>query len=304
MCLWGCARHATWSAALDADVLGRHPGVQLDAGHVVERLLRDGDAWRLECSTRDGPRVLRARRVLLAAGTLASTRLALAALASPPRELCMLSNPMAAFLLLLPGALGEPRGRAFGLAQLTFAVEDARLPRAFGNLFSTAGLPLSEFLEHAPVSRAAALPLFRRLLPAMVVANLFLPGEWSSHRVALDGAGVLRVRAGFAEGIDGALAGLRGLLSLSLRRLGAWMPPGSFVAGLPGADIHYAATLPIRAQPAAAHECDVDGQVAGLPGVYAVDGASLPMLPAKAHTLSLMANADRIARGLAGRGTY
>jgi hypothetical protein len=42
----------------------------------------------------------------------------------------------------------------------------------------------------------------------------------------------------------------------------------------------------------------MDGQIAGLPGIYAVDGASLPLLPAKAHTLTVMANADRIARGL------
>jgi len=32
--------------------------------------------------------------------------------------------------------------------------------------------------------------------------------------------------------------------------------------------------------------------------LYIVDGASLPKLPAKAHTLPIMANADRIARAI------
>jgi choline dehydrogenase-like flavoprotein len=35
-----------------------------------------------------------------------------------------------------------------------------------------------------------------------------------------------------------------------------------------------------------------------LPGVHVVDGAVLPVLPAKAHTLTIMANADRIASAL------
>ena len=34
-------------------------------------------------------------------------------------------------------------------------------------------------------------------------------------------------------------------------------------------------------------------------GLYVVDGAALTRLPAKAHTLTIMANADRIARKLA-----
>jgi hypothetical protein len=38
---------------------------------------------------------------------------------------------------------------------------------------------------------------------------------------------------------------------------------------------------------------------AAAPGLYVVDGAALTRLPAKAHTLTIMANADRIARKLA-----
>lgn len=75
------------------------------------------------------------------------------------------------------------------------------------------------------------------------------------------------------------------------------MLPGSFVAGAPGADLHYAGTLPMRTHPMA-HECHSTGEIAGLPGVYAIDGASLTLLPAKPHTLTIMANADRIASGL------
>ncbi|WP_413776385.1 hypothetical protein [Rhodopseudomonas sp. P2A-2r] len=48
-------------------------------------------------------------------------------------------------------------------------------------------------------------------------------------------------------------------------------------------------------------QSDAFGEIAGMPGVFSIDGASLPSLPAKSHTLTIMANADRIARHLAGR---
>ena len=41
------------------------------------------------------------------------------------------------------------------------------------------------------------------------------------------------------------------------------------------------------------------GELHGLMGVHVVDGACLPSLTEKSHTLTIMANADRIARRIA-----
>jgi choline dehydrogenase-like flavoprotein len=70
--------------------------------------------------------------------------------------------------------------------------------------------------------------------------------------------------------------------------------------GKPGSDIHYAGTLPMRQSPGLG-ETDQYGEVQGLENVHVVDGASLSLLPEKSHTLTIMANADRIARTLATR---
>jgi choline dehydrogenase-like flavoprotein len=302
MCLWGCTRRATWSAAMDADALRRHPHAVLDTGVLVTRLERVESHWNIECTVAGcGPRIYQARRVLLAAGTIASTALVLRALPSPPDKLALLSNPTAAFLLLLPSALGSGRGRAFGLAQLSFTVQgQTQRDTAFGNLFSTAGLPVSEFLPHLPLSRRAGLVLLRQILPAAIVGNVFMPGHLSRHWMRLQPDGVVRIEGGEAPELDGAMGSVREQLSPRLRKLGAFMLPRSFRRAGPGADLHYAGTLPMRDRPQA-HECFTDGQVAGLPGLYAIDGACLPTLPAKAHTLTIMANAFRIARGLLAR---
>ena len=300
LCLWGCPTGATWSAAFDLPQLRARPGVVWDPGWSAQRLDRNArGGWDVQVCAEDGVhRTLHAQYVLLAAGTLASTRLALAALQDPPARVRLLSNPMAAFLLCLPRFLGQAREPAFGLAQLSLRLDVlGSAGPAWAHTFSTAGLPVSELLPYLPLTRRAGLPLLRALLPATLFGNAFFPGEFSAHHVELQHDGALKISGGESTELAPAREQVRRTLVQAYRRAGAWMLPGSFIPGAWGADLHYAATLPIRDRPAA-HECHASGQIAGLPGVYAVDGASLPTLPAKAHTLTIMANADRIARGI------
>ncbi|MGV8941730.1 MAG: hypothetical protein ACOH1P_09390 [Lysobacter sp.] len=266
---------------------------------LVKKLRRDGDSWLVYGGVGVQEVCYRAKTVLLAAGTVASTRLALDAMSSPPENIRLLSNPMAAFLLALPRQLGRDHSPAFGLAQLSYILEKvAGDEPAFGNLFSTSGLPVSEFLPYLPISRRAGLPLLRGLLPAIMVGNAFLPGSLSKHFASLTDSGELMIRTEVNDELTKTYQVVRERLRRGFRRMGAWMLPGSFIPGAPGADLHYAGTLPINRAPRP-HECHLNGQISGLPGVYAIDGASLPVLPAKAHTLTIVANADRIARMLA-----
>lgn len=301
MCLWGCRRHATWSASHDLNRLRRMPNARVEEGVVAIELRREAEGWMVRGRSDGEERLYRAEKVLLAAGTVASTRLALDALESPPESVRLLSNPMAAFMVVQPRMFGKVHQPSFGLAQLSYVLERVSEGQsAFGNLFSTSGLPVSEFLKYLPITRRAGLPLLRTLLPMGVVGNIFLPGSLSAHRAVLNGDRSMTIQAGASADLPDVYRSAEKRLRRGFRKLGAWMLPGSFVAGQPGADIHYAGTLSIRDEPAA-HECKVSGEIAGLPGVYAIDGASLPMLPAKAHTLTIVANADRIARGLLER---
>ncbi|MFO1248260.1 MAG: GMC oxidoreductase [Alphaproteobacteria bacterium] len=72
--------------------------------------------------------------------------------------------------------------------------------------------------------------------------------------------------------------------------------PGSRRA-MPGTDAHFAGTLPMGGT--GANGTSVLGEIASYPGLHVVDGSVLPSLPAKHATLTIMANADRIATALA-----
>ena len=207
--------------------------------------------------------------------------------------------PMAAFVLWLPRFLGTDARPGTGTAQLAFTLDGDGSQETCGYTFSTHGLPVSEFVRHAPLSVAASAALFRALLPSCIVANCFLPSRLVRSRLELRDD-VVRVIGEQAPELDGHADGVRRRLAAAFRRAGAWMLPGSFTQGAMGADIHYACTMPMRAAPDPG-QTDVDGALAGLPGVYAVDGAALPILPAKSHTLGVMVNAHRIGTRLARR---
>jgi ferredoxin len=294
-CLWGCHRHAIWSAAFDLDALRRFENFEYRGNVFVAGLERAGGG-RLRCRDDRGHEIVETRRIMLACGTLGSTALVLRTLGRP-LELPLLSTPVAAFGLVVPASLGRaPDETVFGLSQLTLVHRDSLSGDAVsGNLFEAEPVPVTDFARHIDLLRPVARRVVRTLRPAMLVGNAYLPSQYGRHTVALDLDGRLVVRGAFDQALPNRLQKFQRAVVRAMRLCGAFVLPGSFKIGDPGTDVHYAGTMPMSDHPSRG-QTDVLGEVAGLPGVHVVDGACLPSLPAKAHTLTVMANADRIGR--------
>ena len=294
-CLWGCHNQALYSSDQEISKLKLYPGFFHVSGVLVDDISKQSDIWTI--SSTQSAKKFSAKRLLLAAGTLASTKLTLKylQLTSPVR---LQASPTAAFLVWLPRMLGTRRTSSLGLGQLSFALELAPEITAFGSTFSTTGLPMSEFVSRAPLSKRYSIDLMANLLSSCVVGNVFLPGSLSNHSATLTANNTLHIK-----GVDHPDTGMlmrktENLLRKAYWKLGAILMPMSFTVGKPGADIHYAATFPMRSSPGPC-STDVLGEVTGLQGLHIVDGACLPKLTEKSHTLTIMANADRISRALA-----
>ena len=297
-CLWGCKWHSTYSSNDELPQLRRHNNFSERSGFVVDGLTQYDGYWGVEGDSRlSGRQTLTAHQVILAAGTLATTRLVLKTL-KYKHPVSMQSCPTAAFLLWLPRRLGLQRAPGFGLGQLSFVLDLANNITAFGSTFATTGITMSEFARYLPLSRRYAIDLLRGLLSTCVVGNLFLPGQFTQAEVQLREDMSLCVSGAYHADVDSLMKASAKVLRKAYRHMGAILLPGSFRIGRPGSDIHYAATLPMRASPRIG-ETSKFGEVKGLDGVYVVDGACLPTLSEKSHTLTLMANADRIGRQLA-----
>jgi choline dehydrogenase-like flavoprotein len=297
-CLWGCERRALYSATEDLRQLVGRPGFFYRPGFVVEQIVAEGKVLEIVGQGQGGKtEVLRARRVFLAAGTLASTRLALQAI-NYQEAVLMQSCPTAAFMLWLPRHLGRTHDAAFGLGQLSFSLKLEEGELGFGSLFNTTGIPVTEFARHIPFGKRYGVDMLEALLPSCVVGNFFLPGEMTDASLYLDAQNRLVVRGEYRKDVTVKMLEAKRRLGKSFRRLGAILIPSSFQVGRPGSDIHYAASLPMRDVPVRG-QTDRYGELVGMAGIHVVDGASLSSLPAKSHTLTIMANADRISKHIA-----
>lgn len=296
-CLWGCERRALYSATDDLRLLHNWPKFHYRSGFVVGRVVAQGDCVLVERWGSDATEVVKAKRVLLAAGTLASTRLALRAI-DHRSPVSMQSCPTAAFMLWLPRHLGRAHDAVFGLGQLSFTLDLAGGTQAFGSLFSTTGIPVAEFARHMPFGKRYGVDLLQPLLSSCVVGNLFLPGAMTDVSLRLDAKDRLVIQGMYRNDVVSLMDQSRRMLRNSFWQMGALLMPSSFKVGRPGSDIHYAASLPMRVNPVLG-QTDKFGELAGVLGIHVVDGASLSSLPAKSHTLTIMANADRIAKHMA-----
>lgn len=305
LCLYGCSRRAIYNAAFDLDALRARPGFVYQPDVFVENVVPADTGYRLNCRGRsNGQRFsFEAKRVILACGAIGTAKLVLQALRVFDHPVRLHSQPAVAFALWFPSQLGRATPQeSFGLAQLSFMVEDLGETGEYvsGNIFSAALLPLREFVQRAPLSRLTARRALRLMAPSMLVANCFLSGALSDHQLTVRVDGTVHLRGAYRPEVRSRLVGLRTRLSRFFRRCGGIVVPGSFTLLSPGADIHYTGTVPHSLSPKR-FQCHANGEVAGLPGVYVVDGAALGRLPAKPHTFTIMANADRISRKLAER---
>lgn len=295
-CLWGCHRHALYSAAEELPTLKSHANFHHEAGFVVDNLSEDDGFWSINGKQNNEHRSISANKILLAAGTLATTRLALKALGSYA-PVKIYSCPAAAFLLWVPKMLGSKRGPAFGLGQLSFALDIKNGISGFGATLGTSGLPISGFARYLPLRRRYSVDFLGGLLSSCLIGSFFLPGQLSNSTAMLNADGSLYIEGAYNDDTLDLMDAAKKQIRKEFARLGAIMLPTSFTVSPPGADIHYASTLPMRYFPTIG-ETNPLGELYGLKGIYIVDGASLSTLPEKSHTLTIMANADRIGREL------
>lgn len=307
LCLWGCRYGAIWSAKHDLQALKRHPNFHYRPTTFATALARTPAGWRVLADDKGSRNALgfEAKRIFLACGAFGSAKLVLAALDLRGRDIAFQTSPSAGFAVLVAGGRGKLANRleenVLALSQASFKVEEPRLQRGYasGHLFAGATIQAGEYLRLiGSLSYPASRRIVRVLQPRLLVGNCYLDGAYSRHTLRLARSGELRIAGGYAPATAHHAGLVRKRLAAALRHYGAWLLPGAFRMTAPGADVHYGATVPMRALPQP-HEANHAGEVNGLPGVYVVDGSALTRVPPKPHTLSIMANADRIAAGVA-----
>jgi len=296
-CILGCRVGAAYTAAQELEALSRHENVVTAGGILVGSIEKHEDGWQIRGTDRRSgtPWYCRGRYVVVAAGVLASTRLVLQAKGAYDRRKPLINNPAATLAYYVPGQMGKGLPETgFGMAELSYQLGEG--PDAvFGLLYGADSFLAGDLANMPFISRVGARDLLRPLLPAMALSMLYFPGSRSRNSVSLNRSGRLDVEGGVRDGFEDEKKMVFRQVRRSFRSLGALLIPLVSRMVAPGAEVHYAGTLPMGG------DTSVDCEVYGMPGLYVVDGSVLPSLPAKSHTFTVMANALRVGTKLAGR---
>ena len=148
---------------------------------------------------RTGARVEhRARRLVLAAGTLGTARIVLRSLGSGSDVLPLLCNPYSYVPCIQPALVGaRTKPLRMSLAQLSMFHDPDKANRdvAMGSIYSYRSLMMFRILPQAPIGMADARVLMRYLMPAITIVGIHHPeGPGPGRHIGLE-----RVRR-FADG--------------------------------------------------------------------------------------------------------
>lgn len=289
---------SVYSPAYTMERLIQEKAVEYLPGLFAERFTEFPD--KVELTAREvrggGLRRIAARSLLLCAGAMGSARLALNSLATPGTKIAIADNLLSYIPFINPTLLGAPQDVDSLYMQLNLCYKRPEQPLVMGTFYGISGLLVSDFLTDTPVTFPCAVKLVPLMTSAMMVLHLWHASrpDISRNQLWIDESGAVHVN--YTDTLDGRVE--RELIGQMLK-LGYLALPGWVKYPQAGNSFHYSGTLPMREHPGP-FETAPDGLLHGTARVYAADGAAFTALSAKNLSLTIMANAMRVADRLGG----
>ena len=239
--------------------------------------------------------------LILAAGALNSAKLVLESNDDHDTRLPLLDNPMTCLPLFRPNRIGQALDTEDSSLGQLILIHDYQGTVLQGSVYGTAGPLRSDILFELPLSITANLGWLRRTAAATGLLMMFYPADpHPDNYLQLFADGILQLNYSKPVTIGPERGVAEKALTSAFRKIGFYTAAALCQYPPMGASIHYAGTLPMRDQPGR-YELYPDGRLHGSRNVYVVDGACFPRLPAKNLTLTIMANAMRIASRIRDR---
>lgn len=284
------ARDSVYTALQTLQELRADPRVQYLAGQRVLSFEEAEDGVWLtieDVATRARSRCL-VQRVYVACGTVQSTALVARSNGWTGRTFPLLDHAVSLMPVVVPQALvRRAKGPAYPIQLALLPDRTAR--DEFVSLYDLGSLTLDELCKQLPLPLPYALACAPLARQCVLAAQIWTRSDGSEqHRLKIGAQGQISLHYGQPRRPD-----FRRLARV-LRRLGGFTHPRLASASPPGWGYHHAGTLPMALRPREG-QTHLDGRLWNHRRVRVIDASVLPTLPAKNHSLTMMANARRIA---------
>ena len=279
------------------------------AGHQLAKTITDGGGFaelRTQHTETGEARAWRARKIILCASAINTARIVLASLGHLGTQVPLLANPYHYVVCLNWETFGRSvANRRHSMAQLLGMHRPQENPADLVTfqMYSYRSLLLFKLVKELPLPPGLGFLFARTIVNSLAIVAVWHSANQSTLRYAS-----LRGRESnsdmpsleFTHAIEPTRRKQIDAREKKLRRFlrKLRLLPLKTVDTGPAGGIHYAGTLPSQSQyfPAYTHST---GQVRAMPSVYVGDSSSWNFLPAKGLSLTLMANAIRVARHVA-----
>jgi hypothetical protein len=312
-CLLGCPTDSLYTPLVTLRELRRHARFTYRGGLLARSFRYDasGRITTLVAQTVGGDerKEIPVDRLVLAAGTLSSSKIVLESWWEQTGEIVRLAGLMDNRQVLMPFVnarlLRRPHDPAtYQYHQITMALEgETPRDRVHALVTTLKAASIHPIVQGVPLDIRTALWAFRNAHTALGLVNVNFPDRrrpdcWVTLAGASSAAGsdapALRVHYDPPAGECARIRRTARLFRRALRALGCFVPPGTTHVRPMGASVHYAGTIPMT-RAAAPFTATPEGRSRDFQNLWLVDGTTFPSLPAKNLTFTLMANAARIA---------
>jgi choline dehydrogenase-like flavoprotein len=306
-CLWGCASESLYTPAVTLRECRTWPTFEYHDGLYVDHFRFDS-AGRVRTvaavDARGETHEFAAGALALAAGTLCSAAIFLESIRRDSGKVYELRGLMDNRQILMPFVNLRMLGKRFNpdsyqYHQLAIGLRRPSPADYVHGLVTTLKTALIHpIVQNLPFDLGTSTSVFRDLHAALGLVNINFPDHRrEDNSVTLDATGSRRRLLIHYKPDDDEPARLqrtRKQFQKLLWGLGCVAPSGMAHVRPMGASVHYAGTLPMTRTPKPL-TCSPDCRSHDFENLYLVDGTSLPFLPSKNLTFTLMANAARVA---------
>lgn len=300
LCMYGCPYRSVYNASHTMTALARNGNVDYRGGFYVDRLTETDDAVTIHFHRRGRPAEsgqLTANQVFVACGSISSTRLVLETLGRTRFSHRLQDSQY--FVIPMITARAAPVSLATQgntLAQLFLELEDRRISShsVHLQLYGYNDLILSALTRRLPLAEESLERALRALLGRLVVIQGYMHSADSPGLTIEHASNGIRLVGDPPTGSGRRVKKVVNRLATAGRLLGMLPLFGFLQIGPPGKGNHLGGSLPMRHRPRGL-ETDTLGRLPGWSRVHVVDASVFPSMPATTVTLSVMANAHRIA---------
>ncbi len=249
--------------------------------------------------------VFECKKLILAPGVLNSARIVSRSFDYKKERMPIICNPYSYMPCLQWRRLGkgiEQKNISFSQLMLFVDKNNDNFDVSMASLFSYRSLLLFKLIKEAPLNFADSRILMQFLHSAFTIAGVHHP-EWPSSSKYMQmeknadtfSGDVLHVTYKLSDKEQQINRGREKDIQKALSRLGCQSL--KTIQTPMGASVHYAGSLPF-CKSGEHFTITPKGKLGGTKNVYVADGSGFRYLPAKGLTLTLMANAHRVAKNV------